>query len=161
MLVGAGFEGAKLTSVQLLGVNISQFTTKGNRRGFITINEHDLKLPSFKGANLSCAIFYADETRVDEGGQRVRVIHEADFRGSALRATDLTQTPSISKQLRSIFGDASVTLPAGHGPGDGDWPAHWPKFALAERDFYKQWRKWLANPEGYTPPERDPTKTPD
>jgi len=152
-LIGAGFEGADLHSAQLQGASFSLFTTKGTRRGSVTIHEHDFKRPSFKGANLWSAKLYAEEWSETFSGKPVRFLDDADFRGSALSDTDLAKIPIISKQLPSIFADASVKLPGGHGPECKNWPTHWPKFKLDYKVFVEQWRAWQTNPEGYTPPD--------
>lgn len=48
-----------------------------------------------------------------------------------------------------MFGVGSVrALPEGV-----DWPAHWPKHKLGHFDFRYEYRKWIANPDTYTPPD--------
>ncbi|MDZ7906296.1 MAG: hypothetical protein U5N55_11390 [Cypionkella sp.] len=56
-------------------------------------------------------------------------------------------------QVKSMFGDASVTLPNGVTPDHPDWPAHWPKFDLGH-DFDNEYQKYLSNPAAYTPPPK-------
>ncbi|HKK83991.1 MAG TPA: hypothetical protein VJ942_00560, partial [Roseovarius sp.] len=63
-----------------------------------------------------------------------------------------SKLPQISDHLPGIFGDASVTLPGGHGPDHESWPQHWPEFEL-NGQFETEWRKWQADPDNYTPPE--------
>jgi len=59
----------------------------------------------------------------------------------------------MKEHLKDMFGDASLTLPGGHGPEHEDWPTHWPRHALGPEEFDEEWRKWLADREGYTPPD--------
>ncbi|MEO3413887.1 pentapeptide repeat-containing protein [Roseovarius sp. CAU 1744] len=71
---------------------------------------------------------------------------------AAFRNLSLSKSGVSTDMIQKSFADASVTLPNGNGPDHPDWPSHWPKFDLGF-DFYSEWRKWQADPEGYVPPE--------
>ncbi|WP_104017055.1 pentapeptide repeat-containing protein [Roseovarius nitratireducens] len=73
--------------------------------------------------------------------------------GLGLRNTCLPNRWNCRDNFSEMFGDASVTLPGGHGPEHGSWPDHWPRHALGPEEFNEEWRKWQADPEGYTPPD--------
>ena len=49
-------------------------------------------------------------------------------------------------QLTGFFGDATVDL------GAIEMPPHWPDFALSDKHFEIEWRKWQADQAGYVPP---------
>jgi uncharacterized protein YjbI with pentapeptide repeats len=68
-----------------------------------------------------------------------------NFRGAAMRSVDLTNVSIGAKQLNDLFGDASVILPGGHGPGHADWPEHWPEEKLDWGEFEDRWRAFQAS----------------
>jgi hypothetical protein len=67
------------------------------------------------------------------------------------QAGDPLTTVTFSNDfLMTSFGDASVYLPEG-----ADRPQHWPAWQLPDtgaHNFRDEWRKWQADPAGYTPP---------
>lgn len=135
-LLGADLTGAELQGAILLGV---------------ALQGADLTGAQLDGANL------AD---VEFNGQTD--LNEANFQGAALRDADYTDVPQLTEHLHGAFGDASVTLPSGHGPQSKVWPSHWPRFELRPyRDsagkfverFEEEWRDWQTKGPDYTPPE--------
>jgi len=73
-------------------------------------------------------------------------------RSAAFNSLDHSEVRFGQAQFNEMFGDASVILPERM-----DRPAHWPEWTLpygGEHDFDTEWRKWLDDPEGYTPPPK-------
>jgi hypothetical protein len=75
----------------------------------------------------------------------------AEVSKAAISTVDYLDVRVSMDQVKSMFGDASVTLPNCITPDHKDWPAHWPKIDL-KGDFWFEWEKWKANPTTYTPP---------
>jgi len=74
------------------------------------------------------------------------------FQRTGISDVNLSEVNISDNQVKSAFGDASVTLPE-----DMDRPAHWPDWELpqfGDSGFYAEWRKWRDDPEGYTPPPK-------
>ncbi|MBP0481106.1 hypothetical protein [Sagittula salina] len=76
---------------------------------------------------------------------------EINFDGGPLSNTAfqdvrLAEEATVNADLSGAFGDATVRLPERM-----DRPAHWPAHDLGDA-FDTEWRKWQADPEGYTPP---------
>ncbi|NOR31670.1 MAG: hypothetical protein GQ539_11295, partial [Sulfitobacter sp.] len=63
----------------------------------------------------------------------------ATLRGAALRDVNFTQINIKPDQITDTFGDATVTLPGGHGPDHENWPEHWSKEILDWEDFKTEW----------------------
>jgi uncharacterized protein YjbI with pentapeptide repeats len=103
----------------------------------------------FEGASLA----EADLTRITV--DRRTSFQDTDFSGAMLRFVDLSLVDITLDQIASAFGDASVKLPAGMSA-----PEHWPDWILpssrrpipVEIQFRTQYQRWLADPQGYTPP---------
>ncbi|WP_372993110.1 hypothetical protein, partial [Sulfitobacter sp.] len=57
----------------------------------------------------------------------------------ALKKVNFTKINIGPNQLQQMFGDATVTLPGGHGPDNESWPPHWSKKDLGW-DFDTKWR---------------------
>jgi len=160
-LSGAELQGAYFIQAQLQETNLSNAHLQGA----------NLLLTQLQGANL----WYAELQGTNLLGahlQRANLGHikldqqtdltAANLKEAAVSFVDFTSMPQFTWHLEAMFGDASVTLPGGHGPEHESWPKHWPKFELGyEYDavsgiinrFDEEWRKWQADPEGYVPPE--------
>jgi hypothetical protein len=145
-LQGALLTGAKLQEATLIDAYMhGAFLVEAN------LGSANLGKAQLQGANLASAQF-------DSG----TYLSGSDLRGTAVKSIDFStiphiaeQIPTISEDVREMFGDASVTLPG----GQGDWPDNWATFDLGN-DFFKKWRVWQADPENYTPPDPpDPDET--
>ncbi|SFN34594.1 Pentapeptide repeat-containing protein [Roseovarius lutimaris] len=131
-LGGAELQGADLWDAQLQGAVLRAATLQGATLGGAELQGADLGFATFDGdTNLTAAT----------------------LRGAAVRFVDFTEIAKIEPHLEGMFGDGTVILPGGHGPKHESWPKHWPKFELGYKQFDKEWKKWLADPEGYVPPE--------
>ena len=80
-------------------------------------------------------------------------LREASLDGAMVKHINLSAVPEIAEHLPGMFGDASVSLPDRHGRQHIIRPAHWPKLILNQDKFFGEWRKWLSNRDGYTPPD--------
>lgn len=90
------------------------------------------------GAKMQGAFFYSMEMN-----ETTRLI-DTSLKGAAVQSCDLSLVSLSDDQIASIFGDASVTLPGGVTPDHPDWPAHFPKEVLENKEFFAQWRAWQA-----------------
>lgn len=131
---------------------------------------------SLIGANLQSARFdNADfqNARFESGRLEPLSFHGAIFSGAMLHHVTLESTPLWANCVFSgtafrdiifpemgfekfstseVFADATVTLPNDVTSDHDNWPPHWPRNRLNERDFEDQWRKWQADPDNYEPP---------
>jgi len=78
----------------------------------------------------------------------------ATLRDAAMKEVNCNNLPRLLAHAADFFADASVETPDGF-----DRPNHWPRFVMYCEEFGEQWRKWLANPNSYTPPS-PPDSTP-
>ena len=147
LAVGAYFINAHAKNVDLYGADI-RFALCWNTNfvGSHFINT-DLKAANLKSSNCGRVRFqkcqHSEET----------VISKTHFNQASFHKQDFSRLPLAQDQINKSFGDASVTLPGGHGPEHESWPAHWPKFELEYDQFKTEWRKWQADPDNYTPPD--------
>jgi uncharacterized protein YjbI with pentapeptide repeats len=142
----ARLQGARLMDARLQGADLGEASLQGAHLRQSRLQGANLAMAQLQGANLTRA-------RLDKNTGVIKT----SFGGSAVKSVDFEMVPQIAAHVQDMFGDASVTLPGGHGPEHEDWPAHWSKFKL-RRNFEKRWRKWQANPYAYPPPD-PPEKT--
>ena len=117
----------------------------------VLIEGADLRWARMEGACLYEARMegaYLYEARMDNR----TMLTAARVSLAAVSTVDYSEVPISLIQVKSMFGDSSVTLPNGITPTHPDWPEHWPKFDL-ESQFWDEWQKWKANPYTYTPPD--------
>ncbi|HKL68906.1 pentapeptide repeat-containing protein [Salibaculum sp.] len=128
-LRGTNLQAADLRALALSGANLSEARMEGA----------DLFQARMEGAILWKARM--------EGAENLTA---ALLRAAALRFFDYSSVPFTQEQVNAMFGDASVTLPEGIAR-----PDKWPACELpwgGEHAFDTEWRKWRADPDGYTPP---------
>lgn len=125
----AKFEGANLSYANFDKAYITVANFDGANLSNAQLSNADISYCSFRGADFSDAYF-------DEATD----LTNSDFKGAALRETDLSTLTISVQQLEQMFGDATVILPHGKGPKDPEWPSHWSKEELDFNDFPKQWR---------------------
>lgn len=162
----ANFESARLWLARMDGVNGMQprmdgATLLGAVLNAITIREGyfvcaDLRGASMegafmdrtdlKGANLAPAhflqatlrnVYFDTETKWDD----------TQMQGTSLAHIDFSDTPISAAQIAVTFGDGSTILPE-----DMARPRHWPQQTLEWSEHGTEYRKWLSNPDTYTPP---------
>ncbi len=131
-----GLERAPLRKLVLQGRRLP----KADLRGAELQGAHLRGGAQLQGANVGGAQFDGDTS-----------LTQATLRGALVRDVDFTNLPQINDHLADVFGDASVTLPGGHGPDHPDWPGHWPKEALDYEEFEKAWRDWQKTLDDYDP----------
>lgn len=95
------------------------------------------------------------------GIHELLVLRQRSIYGRTTRATPLILLPRSRKQCggktAALF---EQVLSLGGGtllPPDKIHPAHWPDWTLPSggpNDFHTQWKLWLSDPEGYTPPPK-------
>lgn len=157
-LSGAQLEGALLFEGRLEGANLIMARLERAVLHRAQLERANLGWAQLEGAGLHRARLEGavlTEARLEGANLRearlegVRTLRGAAFQGAALRGLSLASIPISPEQVKSTFGDASVTdLPDGM-----DRPAHWPDWELGDR-FDKEWRKWQADPDTYTPPPK-------
>ncbi len=161
LLDQARLQGADLTSVQLQGAKLEGVQLQGANLKGAKLQGANLAMAQLQGANLSDARLQratlieaqlqgADLTRV-QLASAIWVCF-AEVSHAALRQLDCSNFDLSREQIKSMFGDGSVTLPSCVTPDHADWPTHWPKRELDRTDFETEWELWQANPETYTPP---------
>ncbi|MEP3345441.1 MAG: pentapeptide repeat-containing protein [Litoreibacter sp.] len=157
-LRGAQLKSAQLTAAQLTEANL-QFVRldhadlngaqlDGANLMFAILNEANLLLASLKGANLRGAYLTGANLSATQVDNRTS-LNPVTLLGAALRRVDYANVALEQSQIDKSFGDASVILPQ-----DIKRPPHWPDWELAGKDFDDEWRKWLADPASYIPPEK-------
>ncbi len=123
-LQGANLGWAKLQEAKLGGAQL-----QGAFLGGAKLQGAKLSWAQLQGANLSGAQFDNATSLVN-----------ATLRGASAREVDFANSTIKPHQIEAMFGDASVTLPGGHGPDHESWPAHWSKEKLHWADFETQGR---------------------
>ncbi|MEI4231750.1 pentapeptide repeat-containing protein [Roseovarius sp. D22-M7] len=148
----ARLQGANFAAARLQGVRLLEARLQGAKLWAARLQGANLRAARLQGAGLAEARLqgaFLGEARFDAHTS----LTAAPLRGAAVRDVDFTTIPQIADHLQGIFGDASVTLPDGHGPGHESWPAHWPSVKLNPRDFVTQWQAWLKDLETEDPPD--------
>ena len=107
-------------------------------------NAH-LQGATLNGANAANAFFNA--TSLDDSTS----FFDAEIQGVIWRNIYLGTAQLTQEQLRSSFGDRTVTVPDGSAP-----PQHWPNAALNYTEFFREMYKWRENPASYVPPQDRP-----
>ena len=136
------FDIAKLQRARMEGADLTEARLAGADLRFARMEGAYLREARLEGANLSMAQMDAATDLTD-----------ADISQAAFCSVDCSEVGISADQIKSLFGDASVTLPNGVTPSHPDWPQHWPKMDLDLNDFDAEWRKWRDNPAQYTPPD--------
>jgi len=146
-LGGAHLEGANLWRAHLEGTNLGGAHLDGadlgdaHLEGAILWSAH-LEGTNLRSAHLDGAILWS--AHLDEKTS----LTDAALRGASVREVDWSMVNISQDQVNSIFGDASVTLPAGITR-----PAHWPDTELDPLSFEAEYNKWRVAPTTYTPPQ--------
>jgi len=161
LLQGARMEGAGLRRARMEGADLRRARMEGANLEGARMEAADLRRARMEGAGLRRARMEAADLEGArmEGADLRRARMDVDtsltaatLRGAAVRDVSLPEGLLSTEQIATMFGDGSVTLP-GIAPGGEGWPAHWPTRELGMHEFYYEWRKWQADPEGYRPPD--------
>jgi uncharacterized protein YjbI with pentapeptide repeats/uncharacterized membrane protein (DUF485 family) len=145
----AHLQAADFRRAQLQGAYLIKTRLQGSNLGWAQLQVADLSRAQLQWANLSAAQLKA----ADLSGARLQganlfrarfdqatIFFGANLKGAASKLVDFKSTTISQKQLADMFGDASVTLPGGHGPDHESWPDHWRKEELDRKDFETKWR---------------------
>lgn len=147
MLVTRGTETFRpdFGGTRLSRANLERANLRGAKAQFVDFREANLGRASLvgtllQGADLSRAnLQSADLSKAELKAVR---LDGSNLCGARLHdARDLSQS-----QLQGAFGDAATTLPDGL-----ERPGHWMNTHLDEVGSVLEWRKWLSDPDGYTP----------
>lgn len=163
----ARMDGATLTETQLQGASLRKASLQYASLSRAHLEDADLSEARLERANLSWALmnganlaeaslegtslWNAQMERADLREARMDATTDpkgADFSSASLRGVNCVEVGLSQKQINGLFADSSMTLPV-----DREKPAHWPMWHLPVNDFYDEWRKWQADPEGYEPPQ--------
>nr|WP_249200509.1 pentapeptide repeat-containing protein [Thetidibacter halocola] len=151
VLSGARMERAVLRVARMQGASLSEARMEGADLRLARMEGADLSEARMEGANLRLARMEGAVLRLARM-QGITSLNAATFHGAAFKDVSLLTVPISEDQVKSAYGDASVTLPEGMA-----WPEKWPTWRLpfdGEHGFYDQWRRWQADPTGYTPPPK-------
>ncbi len=135
-LGGARLEGASLWEARLEGADLAGARLEGAFLGGARLEGASLLGARLEGASLRGARFDAGTNFA------AAVVHYA-----AVKSCDLSKSNVNRDQVTAMFGDGSVTLPAGLAR-----PDHWPDEDLEPGEFLKRWRAWQAA-AGHAPRE--------
>ena len=150
---------ANLTSANLVASDLTNAQLKNANLAHCDLSLADLHYANLESCNLSYAIFRGTDFRDSilrsanlamVKASNARAIESASLDGAALRGSDLRNLELSDAQVASMFGDESVSLKS-----EAARPAHWPDWKLPTSgaiNFGREWRKWQADPAGYTPP---------
>jgi len=147
----ARMEEANLSLARIEKADLFGARMEGTELKETQMEEADLREARMGGADLSGARMNKanlSRTRMDSHTK----LQGASLREAALRDVDYSDVSISADQVNSAFGDASVIL-----PDDVPYPDHWPDWELRSygaHSFDTEWRKWQADPEGYTPPPK-------
>ena len=128
-LICAQLQGALLLRTQMQGADLSGADLQGAHLFGARLQQTNLFGAKLHGADLRQAEFDAETS-----------FSYAILRGAALKDVDLTDVAIKPDQLTTMYGDATVTLPGGHGPHAESWPTHWSRENLSRPLFLTQWR---------------------
>ncbi|WP_425073109.1 pentapeptide repeat-containing protein [Sagittula sp. S175] len=157
----ARLEGAFLSEARLQGAHLSEARLQGAFLGGARLEGANLQAARLEGAFLGGARLEGANLQAARlewaflGGARLegnRSLSAAALRGAALTDLSMSDWHMTQQQLDATFGDASVTDLDKAATGPLTQPDHWPKHELDFFEFSTEWRKWQADPEGYTPP---------
>jgi uncharacterized protein YjbI with pentapeptide repeats len=150
-LARAWLEGADLFEAQMQGADLKDARIEGANFWKARLDEIILRRARMYGT-------FFDEARmrgadlIDARMNENTFLPTADVSSAAAKAVCLKKVAITADQIKSMFGDTSVKLPEGIAK-----PEHWPDWELpwfGEHNFNKEWRKWQADPESYTPPSK-------
>jgi hypothetical protein len=158
-LKNVNLQAADLTEAKLKGTDLTNANLQCADLCGANLQETNLCFAKLQGANVFGAKLQGTLfIRAQLQGADLRLaelekstaFNGAIFSGAAVSETDFTNSNITQSQLGQLFGDATVTLPEGHGPEHKDWPKHWSKDVLDYIDFSTQWRAFQAK-IGYDP----------
>ena len=142
----AKMQGAELWDAQMQGTDLANAQMQGADLWVAKMHEADLTNAQMQGVNLRDAqIFRADL----QGAQlsEETSLTATTVRGIAVREVLKVTISQLYPFWPEVFADGTVPVPP------EDRPAHWPAFEMESDQFHTEWRKWQADPEGYTPPD--------
>ncbi|WP_421858937.1 pentapeptide repeat-containing protein [Oricola sp.] len=176
-LRGARMQGADLSWAQMQGAYLREAQMQGAKLFEARMQGADLVEARMQGAYLGRAHMqgaYLGRAHMQGAGLREArmqgaYLGRAHMQGAVLWGAEIDTSTAFSEtvsqwvslkavaippgvltqeQINSAFGDASTGL-----PDDLQRPDHWPQFDMDWEEYYEEWEKWRADPDGYAPPE--------
>ena len=144
--------GASLRAAQMAGADLYKAEMVGANLFEARMGRADLRFANMGGVNLRRArLEGADLTEARMEGTKMwntqldatTHLTGAVFSNARAQSVDFSSVPITADQVKSMFADASVTLPNGITSIHADWPAHWPKTKL-NKGFTAAYNVWLA-----------------
>ena len=145
-LRNALMQGAYLPEADIQGAQLAGVQMQGAYLPYADMFGASLRGTQMQRAVLESALIHNANLEGLQMSEDTYLI-EATFRGAALRSVDETTMAQLKSVWEDIFADGSVSI------SSGDRPDHWPTFVMERNQFHTEWRKWQADPEGYTPPD--------
>ncbi|WP_375554028.1 pentapeptide repeat-containing protein [Roseovarius mucosus] len=154
--ITARMEGVNLTGARMRSADFSDVKMEASDMRFARMEEAnfrwarmecaDLTYARMSGAGLSAARLSCANLSNARMDRRTELL-ATSFNHVVLRNASYSDVDISANQVSTAFGDASVSLPIGVKR-----PAHWPRWELDYGSFRREYRKWRANPDAYTPP---------
>ncbi len=151
-LEAADLEGANLVKANLRWANLKEADLGEAYLGGANLEEVHLE-----GANLfhvhleGAGLWQAHLERANFTGAHLdekTSLAGASIQSGVVSHVDWSNVWIMQEQLNSLFGDASVILPAGRVR-----PSHWPNTVLKSYLFHGELEYWRADPASYLPPQ--------
>lgn len=153
----ARLEGANLFKARMEGVNLHKARMEGANLGKAQmaggfLGEARLENTNFYKAHLEGA--FLGEARMEwadlsDASLESTNLMAAGLEGAAMKFELASTVPLDSKQICSIFADASVILQESLSR-----PAHWPVWEMDWNNFETELYKWRDDPDNYIAPQR-------
>ena len=154
-LTDAHMEVSRLFETTLAGANLTRTHMEYAVLEGADLTEATLQGPYLERAYLSKVCLRNAKLRNPRWDEETS-FKPSSLKGASLKNLDLskvqTDEADLPQLLAGAFGDASVVLPYGLTPGEG-LLAFWPNKNLKILEFEREWKEWLADREGYVPPQ--------
>lgn len=129
-LQSSDFTHADCRNARLAGSTLTRSKLIGTDLRGTDLNRANLASVRLQGPNIDCNT----------------VLERSEFSDACVMSTDFTNLQCVPCQLAETFGDDSNKRPSTYRP------KYWVEFDLGYSVFLEEWRKWQADPDGYTPP---------
>lgn len=147
----ATMEFATLSDARLERVHLNRARLDGADLSFSGFEAAILQAAWVCGANLQKARFDGADLRWMLMDSKTN-LQGTSFLCAVVRDQDFSSLSVSTEQIKSMFSDACILLPKNIYR-----PSHWPTWELPSigpNTFDTEYRKWLSNPDAYTPPPK-------
>lgn len=125
-----------ITKGYFVCANLQGASMEGAVMNWIDLKGANLRLARITRATLRFVNF-DKETKWDD----------TQMQGTSVAHVDFSDTPISAAQIAVTFGDGRTVLPKNMAR-----PRHWSQQTLEWSEYITEYRKWLSNPDTYTPP---------